>query len=66
MLLAGGLTPTNVASAVGLVHPLGVDVSSGVEQAGNAGHKDLLKVAAFVRTALQAHSDAERVTHRSH
>ncbi len=51
-LLAGGLTPANVASAVHRVRPYGVDVSSGVEAV--PGRKDHLKVAEFVRQAKLA------------
>jgi phosphoribosylanthranilate isomerase len=49
LVLAGGLGPTNVAEAVRLVHPFGVDTASGVESA--PGHKDPRKVAAFVEAA---------------
>jgi phosphoribosylanthranilate isomerase len=47
--LAGGLTPENVAEAVAGVHPLVVDVASGVEDA-TPGVKNLEKVRRFIKS----------------
>lgn len=51
LLLAGGLTPENVAPAVAQVRPWGVDVASGVE--ASPGRKDPRRVADFVGAARE-------------
>ena len=52
-LLAGGLNPDNVGSAIAAMHPYGVDVSSGVERDSGMG-KDPEKMGAFVRAVRGA------------
>ncbi len=55
LVLAGGLTPENVAQAVSQVRPYAVDVSGGVE--AGKGIKDKSKIAAFIRGVRSVQTD---------
>ena len=57
-ILAGGLTPDNVGEAIRRIHPLGVDVSSGI-QGADAREKDAVRMAHFMEAVLRA--DAARL-----
>jgi phosphoribosylanthranilate isomerase len=52
LILAGGLTPSNVGEAIRLARPDAVDVCSGVERC--PGRKDPEKVGAFLRAVEEA------------
>ncbi|MEA5535653.1 phosphoribosylanthranilate isomerase, partial [Crocosphaera sp. XPORK-15E] len=58
--LAGGLTPDNIVQALQLLHPDGIDLSSGVER--SPGDKDLSKVTQLFKVLQKRHTpDTDRV-----
>jgi phosphoribosylanthranilate isomerase len=58
LILAGGLTPDNVAAGIKSVRPMGVDTASGVEL--SPGVKDTTLIARFVAEAKQAFAALNR------
>jgi phosphoribosylanthranilate isomerase len=57
IILAGGLNPDNVATAIGAVKPYGVDASSGLEQ--KPGVKDHDKLAQFIQAVRHAEQEMD-------
>ena len=57
LVVAGGLTPDNVADAIAATDPFAVDVASGVEE--RPGVKDAGKVAAFAQAAEPARAEVQ-------
>ncbi|MGI9430509.1 MAG: phosphoribosylanthranilate isomerase, partial [Bythopirellula sp.] len=59
LILAGGLTPENVAEAIRTVRPYGVDTASGVES--SPGVKDHQKMQSFISAAKSAFEQIDAI-----
>lgn len=60
LMLAGGLTPENVAARVEDIAPWGVDVASGVEMPGQPGRKDHTRIRRFLAAVRSVKAERQR------
>ena len=51
-MLAGGLTPENVGEAIRMIHPYGVDTSSGIESDGSKDREKMIRFVSAVRAEI--------------